>query len=91
MVISSVSTACPGRIQGRLQKEAFGLHFFVNLLGTGLSPKGRYFDASYGTEYLNAADFEVKAIAGYAVSFRRDLGIMVPPQRSSTGNIGITP
>jgi hypothetical protein len=54
---------------GTPSEKVFGAHFIVKILDPILAPPsqaGPYFDPSYGFWYADAADFETKAIAGYA-------------------------
>ena len=51
-------------------EKIFGAHFIVKVTLPGVSPS--YYDPSYGVFYLNADDFENKAIDGYMNHFPGD-------------------
>jgi len=48
-------------------EKAFGSHYIVHALLSGISGD-RYFDPSYGTTYSDAAAFQSKSVAGFAVN-----------------------
>jgi hypothetical protein len=65
------SIGVPGQNTPTPSEKVFDFHFIVKVdpsLLTAFTPQiGPYFDPSYGVWYASAADFEAKAIAGYAV------------------------
>jgi len=68
-------------------EKVFDAHFIVKL-DPAVAAASPYYDPSYGVNYLNAADFEAKAVKGYADDFGDGPGIY--RFRLRGGPVGVT-
>jgi hypothetical protein len=60
--LTSLSTL-PGQNSSPPSEKVFAAHFIVKVTLTGITPS--YYDPSYGVTYVDASDFENKAVDGY--------------------------
>jgi hypothetical protein len=60
--LTSLSTL-PGQNTAPPSEKVFAAHFIVKVTLAGVSPS--YYDPSYGVTYMDANDFENKALNGY--------------------------
>jgi hypothetical protein len=67
--VTSLSTL-PGQNSAPPSEKIFASHFFVQVSLPSVTPP--YYDPSYGVTYMNAQDFEKKAVAGYLKGFQAD-------------------
>ena len=64
-------TTLPGQNSAPPSEKIFNFHFFVHVSLAGITPS--YYDPSYGVKYVDAQDFERRAVAGYLKSFLADV------------------
>jgi hypothetical protein len=81
----------PGQHTARPSEKVFDSHFVVKV-GAAAGGQGPSFDPSYGVTYVNAADFEVKAVAGYLLRFTGEpVGEYHVRQPNGTTNVALVP